>query len=312
MALKGTSNEEKIWNFLSGKIKNDFGVAGLMGNLYAESGLRPANLENIYVKSLSMSDEEYTKAVDEGTYTNFVNDKAGYGLAQWTWHSRKQNFLNYARAKGKSIGDLEMQLGFLWEELSSRYKSVVNTLKTAKTVLEASNAVLFHYEAPADQSEKVQAQRAGFGQKYYDKYATKASTTPAPTTPTTPAIKAEEFKVGDIVMFTGSLHYTSSYKSGTAKGCKGGLAKITKISVGQAHPYHLQAVAGKGSTVYGWVNASDVSAVKATSNKSYTVKKGDTLFKIAKAYGTTVNTLASLNSIKNPNLIYTGQIIRLP
>ena len=309
MALKGTSNEEKIWNFLSGKIKNDFGVAGLMGNLYAESGLRPANLQNTYVKSLGMSDEEYTKAVDDGTYTNFVNDKAGYGLAQWTWHTRKQNFLNYARAKGKSIGDLEMQLGFLWEELSTRYKTVVNTLKSAKTVLEASNIVLFNYEAPADQSEKVQTQRAGFGQKYYDKYA-KSST--APTTSTTPAPKAEEFKVGDTVMFTGSLHYTSSYKAGTAKGCKGGLAKVTKLSVGQAHPYHLKAVAGKGSTVNGWVNASDVSAVKTTSNKTYTVKKGDTLFKIAKSYGTTVNTLASLNSIKNPNLIYVGQIIRLP
>lgn len=46
MALKGNNNEEKIWNFLYGEIQNKYGVAGLMGNLYAESGLRPNNLEN--------------------------------------------------------------------------------------------------------------------------------------------------------------------------------------------------------------------------------------------------------------------------
>ncbi len=69
-----------------------------------------------------------------------------------------------------------------------------------------------------------------------------------------------KFKVGDTVKFTGCLHYTSSYAGATAKGCKAGLAKVTRISEGKPHPYHLQAVAGKGSTVYGWVNEADVTA----------------------------------------------------
>lgn len=34
--------------------------------------------------------------------------------------------------------------------------------------------------------------------------------------------------------------------------------------------------------------------------------------KIAKKYGTTVDTLVALNGIKNKNLIYVGQIIKLP
>ena len=54
-----------------------------------------------------MTDAEYTAAVDAGTYTNFVNDKAGYGLAQWTYWSLKQEMLNYFKSKKKSIGDLE-------------------------------------------------------------------------------------------------------------------------------------------------------------------------------------------------------------
>lgn len=64
------------------KIGNAYGVAGLMGNLYAESGLRSNNLQNSFEKKLNMSDEAYTRAVDNGTYTNFINDSAGYGLAQ--------------------------------------------------------------------------------------------------------------------------------------------------------------------------------------------------------------------------------------
>lgn len=43
----------------------------------------------------------------------------------------------------------------------------------------------------------------------------------------------------------------------------------------------------------------------------YTVVKGDNLTKIAKKYKTTVAQLVKLNSIKNPNLIYAGQKLRV-
>ena len=121
------------------------------------------------------------------------------------------------------------------------------------------------------------------------------------------------YKVGDLVQFAGCLHYTSSQKSGVAKGCKAGVAKVTAIAKGNPHPYHLVAVAGKGSTVYGWVNANDIVS-KATSTRATTHKvvKGDDLSTIAKKYGTTVDVLAKLNGIKNKNLIYVGQIIKLP
>ena len=177
MALIGKTNEEKIWNFLASKGLNAYGVAGLMGNLYAESALNPQNLQNTYEKKLGLTDAEYTAAVDAGSYANFVSDSAGYGLAQWTFWSRKEGLLAYAKAAGASIGDLEMQLGFLLKELSEGYTSVLAVLKTATSVRQASDVVLTKYERPADQSEKVQTKRAGYGQTYYDKYA-KAATTP--------------------------------------------------------------------------------------------------------------------------------------
>ena len=40
------ATEKKIWNYLMRELGNAYGVAGLMGNLYAESGLRSDNLEN--------------------------------------------------------------------------------------------------------------------------------------------------------------------------------------------------------------------------------------------------------------------------
>jgi LysM repeat protein len=45
---------------------------------------------------------------------------------------------------------------------------------------------------------------------------------------------------------------------------------------------------------------------------SYTVVRGDTLGAIARRFGTTVQALASLNGIANPNLIFPGQVLRIP
>lgn len=173
--LTGKNNEEKIWNYLIEKGLSKAGAAGLMGNLNAESALNPKNLQNSYEKKLGYTDDSYTAAVDNGSYKNFVRDSAGYGLAQWTYWSRKQNMLEFARAAGKSIGDLEMQLDFLFKELTEGYKAVLNVLKTATTVRAASDSVLLNYERPADQSEAVKTKRAGYGQTYYNKYAGTAS-----------------------------------------------------------------------------------------------------------------------------------------
>ena len=158
--------ERKIWDYLKAQGYTDAGVAGVMGNLYAESGLISTNLENYYERRFGMSDIEYTNAVDNGTYSNFINDSAGYGLAQWTYWSRKKGLLEYARMQGTSIGDLTMQLGYLVKELTG-----YSILKTSTSVKEVSDYILVNFERPADQSDSVKRQRANYGQKYYDLYA---------------------------------------------------------------------------------------------------------------------------------------------
>lgn len=65
---------------------------------------------------------------------------------------------------------------------------------------------------------------------------------------------------------------------------------------------------------------SDTSQIPNTKNPNetintegidYTIQIGDTLSEIANRYGTTVQELAQINNIANPNLIYPGQIIRI-
>lgn len=83
------------------------------------------------------------------------------------------------------------------------------------------------------------------------------STGAVTTTPTTSTTTAA-LKVGDVVDFIGTTHYSNaSAKSGFK--CKPGKATITSIYAKGTHPYHLKAVQGGGSTVYGWVDAKDIS-----------------------------------------------------
>ena len=175
-----TDNAKAIWDRLYAAIQNPYGVAGVMGNLYAESALRSNNLQNTYEKKLGMTDEQYTAAVDNGSYSNFVHDSAGYGLFQATYWSVKEALYNYAKAHSKSIGDRNMQVDQFIDMMKSSYQAIWNTLTTAKTVREASNAVLLKFERPADQSEAVQVKRAGYGQTYFDKYAASTPATEQP------------------------------------------------------------------------------------------------------------------------------------
>lgn len=246
-------DEKVMWNYFKSKGLNDYGIAGLMGNLFAESGLRPCNLQQIYEKSLGMSDAEYTAAVDAGTYTNFINDKAGYGLAQWTYWSLKQEMLTYFQTNKKSIGDGTTQMEFLCHQLSKSYKSVWTTLQTAKSVLEASNAVLLKFERPADQSEAVQNKRAGYGQKYYDKYAVKEE------------VKVEIPKGGN-----GKMKYSASNKPlvcmQTQSTCYKGTSKMTVKGV----LWH--STGANNPTLKRYVQPSDVKPAADTYDKATWLK----------------------------------------
>ena len=165
--------EQTIWNYFKSKLGNEYGTAALMGNLFAESGLQPNNLQNSYESSLGFTDESYTAAVDNGSYSeyNFVHDSAGYGLAQWTYYSRKQGLYDMYKSGGySSIGSINLALDYLYYELQNSYPTVLAALKSATSIRAASDVVLHDFESPKDQSESVEILRASYGAGYYNTY----------------------------------------------------------------------------------------------------------------------------------------------
>lgn len=163
------ARQQLIWNYLLEITGNAYAAAGLMGNLYAESGLVPTNLQDACEVPLGYEDGTYTEAVDSGTYSGFASDGAGYGLAQWTWQERKQNLLAFAQDAGMSVGSLDLQLRFVAWELEER--GLLSELQAVRSVREASDLVLFRYEAPLDTSAKTQTVRCGLSMTFYNRFA---------------------------------------------------------------------------------------------------------------------------------------------
>ena len=100
-------DRNKIYMFLRINGLTPEGACALMGNLGAESDFKPDNVEN----RCTMTDEDYTYNVDHGFIwrEQFIKDAFGYGLAQWTFWSRKAGLYDLAKAKGTSIGDENMR-----------------------------------------------------------------------------------------------------------------------------------------------------------------------------------------------------------
>ena len=156
------------------------GACGLMGNQYAESaGFIAKTVEFLCIKRLKENGKIYTqdtyyKAVDSGEISKaeflnpLPNKRYGFGLVQWTTVDRKRGLYERTVEKGKSIADEDIQLDYVLYELNNVFPKTFNVLKTAKTVKEASDYVLIHYEAPADTGTTMKNTRADYGQQYYD------------------------------------------------------------------------------------------------------------------------------------------------
>ncbi|MBQ9827062.1 MAG: hypothetical protein IJM62_00100, partial [Lachnospiraceae bacterium] len=132
----------------------------------------------------------YTKAVDNGTYKYVKNkgqdneivytgedafkyDAVGYGLCQWTYYTRKAKLYQDAKADGRSVGNLYLQLEHLYNDLSanSSWSTLANGLKNAKSVDEATNLFYGMYERGSTQSLEAPAARKNNAQRFYQKFA---------------------------------------------------------------------------------------------------------------------------------------------
>lgn len=162
-------NEKVIWDCLLEKIGNEFGVAAVMGNLMAESSLNPRCVTNL--KKTGYPDvNHYILASDDGAH-DFAHDGAAFGLVQWCYHTRKAGLLEYAKATGRSVGHLQMQLEYLVKEMSTSYKTVWNAVLNSMNVRETSDIVMLKYEKPAGTSEAARQKRADYALKFLNEFS---------------------------------------------------------------------------------------------------------------------------------------------
>ena len=146
------------------------GIAGVLINLDCESRIDPINCENRIHNDLHISDEEYTRRVDSGEWTDFITDFGkhyGYGIAQWTLASRKEKMLKYHRARNVSIGDFKTQVSFMIEEMRTDFPSVWSLLTKSDNPYNCAWQVCRWYENPANAVAQADY-RAGRAHEWYE------------------------------------------------------------------------------------------------------------------------------------------------
>ncbi|GGC78545.1 hypothetical protein GCM10007216_06280 [Thalassobacillus devorans] len=78
----------------------------------------------------------------------------------------------------------------------------------------------------------------------------------------------------------------------------------------EALPDIIQNLKAKG---YQFATVSQILNLPGIAGKTiHVVRAGDTLYRIARSYGVTVDELAAANNLSNPNLIRIGQFIKIP
>lgn len=110
------------------------------------------------------------------------------------------------------------------------------------------------------------------------------------------------FEKGSIVQFKGGAHYVSANATTpSSTNLKAGSAKITAISAGAKHPYHIVHTDNQ-TTVYGWVDAASIGASVASSGSTTPSKSNTTAKKVIAedgiwGFNTTIYTQKLLGTI---------------
>ena len=150
----GASNEVIIWNFCRAQGFSAAATAGIMGNMEAESGLKPDITE--------------------------VGGYGGYGLCQWTNTgagdaARKTNLINWCKSKGYDYRTLEGQLNFMMYEFKNKpyyWNNLGNAFMQLTDVWQATDRWLTYFEGCTVRTPIVQwPRRIKSANLYYSKYS---------------------------------------------------------------------------------------------------------------------------------------------
>lgn len=142
------SYQQIIFNELKAKGLTNAGALGMLGNFQAESGCEPNRLENDYSPYRTTS-KDYVNRTTSGIMSKSEFCKAiGFGLAQWTFPSRKANLWEFWKNSGKKLDDVYMQIDFAIKELKQDYPELWKLLCTSNDLYECVKRVCYDFENP--------------------------------------------------------------------------------------------------------------------------------------------------------------------
>ena len=145
---KGADVPETVWNFLASKGVASVAIAGIMGNMWAESRYNP---------SANQLDNE----------PNMNPYKAGVGLCQWT-ETRKDTLNSVAAGMGTTWTDVNAQLTHLWNEIGpgGYYHEHLQAICKMSDVAQATQYWFSNFEvgnpAYAHMDERIAAAQEAF------------------------------------------------------------------------------------------------------------------------------------------------------
>lgn len=295
------NNAQLVANYFKDKGWTKNAISALCGNMRHESSINPNIWEYGYDHSL----------------------ERGYGLVQWTPATK---YINWANANGLdwTLGnsqlariDYEQKEGIQWIATGKFPISFNDFTKSTADISYLTEAFGACYERPFDLSQSL-ASRINFANRCLSELDWTGSGGGGGQPPSggqgSNGLPTNNFKK-DHYEKEGKVEGMSYYKVKSGDNLST-IASKMGVSIDSIKRVQYINIPNKNLISVGEVLAipeGTVNSIKPPSqpNQTYVVKSGDTLSDIALRTNTTVQALQNKNGIKNPNLIYVGQILKI-
>ena len=141
---------QQIYNKLRQHGLSEAGALGVLGNFDCESNCEPYRVQGDFSSYRSIS-KAYVKGIEDGQLPKqqFANDGKGFGLAQWTYPTRKAELYDMAKQTGLPIDSVQLQVDFAVKELKRDYPNLFRFLCDTMSVYDACYRVCTEFELPA-------------------------------------------------------------------------------------------------------------------------------------------------------------------
>lgn len=144
------SYEQTIYDTLRSCGLTQAAALGMLGNWYCESNCEPQRVQGDFSPYRSIS-KQYVSDITTGKISRdqFAHDQKGFGLAQWTYFSRKYALYDYWKTSGRTLDDPVLQTVFAMTELFDDFPGLLRFLQTTSDIYTATSRICREFERPA-------------------------------------------------------------------------------------------------------------------------------------------------------------------